>query len=122
VIMGVLPKISQAAEAVPQFVLGGAGLVMFGMVAATGIRILAGVDYKNNRHNQFIVALSIGFGMLPMVADDWAQHMPRALSSLVHSGILLAALAAVLLNLYFNGLASDEDAREAARANTHGCE
>jgi xanthine/uracil permease len=95
---------------------------MFGMVAATGIRILAGVDYKNNRHNQFIVALSIGFGMLPMVADDWAQHMPRALSSLVHSGILLAALAAVLLNLYFNGLASDEDAREAARANTHGCE
>ena len=121
-VMGVLPKIAQAAEAVPQFVLGGAGLVMFGMVAATGIRILSGVDYKSNRHNQFIVALSIGFGMLPMVADDWAQHMPKALSSLLHSGILLAALSAVLLNLYFNGLASDEEAQRAAEANTHGCE
>ncbi|WP_407672303.1 nucleobase:cation symporter-2 family protein [Noviherbaspirillum pedocola] len=121
-VMGVLPKIAQAAEAVPQFVLGGAGLVMFGMVAATGIRILSGVDYRNNRHNQFIVALSIGFGMLPMVADDWAQHMPKAMSSLLHSGILLAALSAVLLNLYFNGLASDEEAQHAAKANTHGCE
>jgi NCS2 family nucleobase:cation symporter-2 len=121
-VMGVLPKIAQAAEAVPQFVLGGAGLVMFGMVAATGIRILSGVDYRNNKHNQFIVALAIGFGMLPMVADDWAQHMPRALSTLLHSGILLAALAAVLLNLYFNGLASDEEAQHAAKENSHGCE
>jgi NCS2 family nucleobase:cation symporter-2 len=121
-VMGVLPKIAQAAEAVPQFVLGGAGIVMFGMVAATGIRILSSVDYKNNRHNQFIVALAIGFGMLPLVADDWAQHMPKALSTLLHSGILLAALAAVLLNLFFNGLASDEEAQHAARENSHGCE
>ena len=40
--------------------LGGAGLVMFGMVAATGIRILSTVDYKNNRNNLYIVALAIG--------------------------------------------------------------
>ena len=95
---------------------------MFGMVAATGIRILSGVDYKGNRYNQFIVALAIGFGMLPLVADDYAQHMPKALSSLLHSGILLAAITAVLLNLFFNGLASKEEAHAAARDNTHGCE
>jgi NCS2 family nucleobase:cation symporter-2 len=40
----------------------GAGIVMFGMVTATGIRILADVDYKTTRHNLFIVAISIGFG------------------------------------------------------------
>jgi NCS2 family nucleobase:cation symporter-2 len=122
IVMGVLPKIAQAAEAVPQFVLGGAGLVMFGMVAATGIRILSGVDYKTNRHNQFIVAVSIGFGMLPLVAENYAQHMPKSLSSLLHSGILLAAISAVLLNLFFNGLASSEEAQQAARDNTHGAE
>jgi NCS2 family nucleobase:cation symporter-2 len=122
IVMGVLPKIAQAAEAIPQFVLGGAGLVMFGMVAATGIRILSSVDYKTNRHNQFIVAVSIGFGMLPLVADNYAQHMPKSLSSLLHSGILLAAISAVLLNLFFNGLASNEDAKLAARDNTHGAE
>jgi uracil-xanthine permease len=122
IIMGVLPKIAQAAEAVPQFVLGGAGLVMFGMVAATGIRILAGVDYRTNRYNQFIVAVSIGFGMLPLVAENYAQHMPKSLSSLLHSGILLAAISAVLLNLFFNGVGSSEAARLAARDNTHGAE
>ena len=122
IIMGVLPKIAQVAEAVPQFVLGGAGLVMFGMVAATGIRILSGVDYKRNRHNQFIVAVSIGFGMLPLVAEQYAQHMPKSLSTLLHSGILLAAISAVLLNLFFNGLASSDEAQAAARDNTHGAE
>ncbi|RYF01742.1 MAG: purine permease, partial [Oxalobacteraceae bacterium] len=122
IVMGVLPKIAQAAEAVPQFVLGGAGLVMFGMVAATGIRILSAVDYKNNRYNQFVVAISIGFGMLPLVAEQYAQHMPKSLSSLLHSGILLAAISAVLLNLFFNGLSSNEEAHAAARDNTHGSE
>lgn len=122
IIMGVIPKIAQAAEAVPQFVLGGAGLVMFGMVAATGIRILAAVDYKSNRNNLFIVAISIGFGMLPLVAERYAQHMPKALSPLLHSGILLAAIVAVLLNLFFNGIASQDEAEATAKANTHGSE
>lgn len=122
IVMGVIPKIAQAAEAVPQFVLGGAGIVMFGMVAATGIRILSNVDYKTNRNNLFIVAISIGFGMLPLVADKYAQHLPKALSPLLHSGILLAAIVAVLLNLYFNGIASQDQAEASAKANTHGSE
>jgi len=63
IVLGLLPKMSAFVEAIPQFVLGGAGLVMFGMVAATGIRILSTVDYKGNRNNLYIVALSIGFGL-----------------------------------------------------------
>ena len=122
IVMGVIPKVAQAAEAIPSFVLGGAGLVMFGMVAATGIRILAGVDYQRNRNNLFIVALSIGFGMVPLVAENYAQHMPKALSPLLHSGILLAAIAAVLLNLFFNGIGPADDAHAAAAANAHGSE
>ena len=70
--------------------LGGAGLVMFGMVAATGIRILAGVDFKTNRNNLFIVAISIGVGMIPLVAPDFKQRMPNAMHPLLDSGILLA--------------------------------
>ena len=63
IIMGLLPKLAALVESVPQFVLGGAGIVMFGMVAATGVRILAGVDFAGNRNNMFIVAVSVGFGM-----------------------------------------------------------
>jgi xanthine permease len=121
IVLGLLPKMAALVESVPQFVLGGAGLVMFGMVAATGIRILAGVDFKTRRHNLYIVAVSIGFGMLPLVAPRWMQHMPHALHTLLESGILLASLSAVALNLFFNGGDADERAAvEAARtADAH---
>ena len=105
---------AHVVASVPQFVLGGAGLVMFGMVAATGIKILASVDYQKQRHNLYVVAISIGFGMIPLVADKFFQHMPKALSPLLHSGILLASIAAVALNLYFNGFRSPADAQKDA--------
>jgi NCS2 family nucleobase:cation symporter-2 len=119
-VMGLIPALGALVEAVPQFVLGGAGIVMFGMVAATGVRILADVDYAGNRHNLFIVAIAIGFGMIPLVAPGFFQHFPKALSPLVHSGILLAALVAVALNLYFNGIKSAVAAqRDAAASASH---
>ncbi len=116
IVLGLLPKMAAFVESIPPFVLGGAGLVMFGMVAATGIRILSTVDYRNNRHNLYIVALSIGFGLIPLVAPRWTQHMAHGLHPLLESGILLTAVAAVALNLYFNGTHGDErGAVEAAK-------
>jgi NCS2 family nucleobase:cation symporter-2 len=117
IILGLLPKMGALVEAIPQFVLGGAGLVMFGMVAATGIRILSTVDYKNNRHNLYIVALAIGFGLIPLVAPRWMQQMAHELHPLLESGILLTSIAAVVLNLFFNGAKGDTaGAVEAAKA------
>lgn len=116
-ILGLVPKMGALVEALPTFVLGGAGLVMFGMVAATGIRILSNVDFKTNRNNLFVVAVSVGFGMIPLVAPDFKMWLPRAIHPLLESGILLASVAAVLLNAFFNGAASDtEEIREAAMA------
>jgi NCS2 family nucleobase:cation symporter-2 len=114
IVLGLLPKMAALVESLPTFVLGGAGLVMFGMVAATGIRILANVDYKGNRNNLFIVAISIGFGMIPLIAPRYLQWMPHSIHPLIESGILLASISAVLLNLYFNG--SKGDSREAIEA------
>jgi uracil-xanthine permease len=105
--LGLLPKMAAFVESIPTFVLGGAGLVMFGMVAATGIRILSTVDYKGNRNNLYIVALSIGFGLIPLVAPRWTQQMAHGLHPLLESGILLTAVAAVVLNLFFNGTKGD---------------
>jgi NCS2 family nucleobase:cation symporter-2 len=117
IVLGMLPKMAALVESVPTFVLGGAGLVMFGMVAATGIRILTNVDFKSNRNNLYIVALSIGFGLLPLVAPRWMQHLAHSLHPLLESGILLTAISAVVLNLYFNGGREDRlGAIEAAKA------
>ncbi len=121
IVLGLLPKMAALVESLPTFVLGGAGLVMFGMVAATGIRILAGVDYKANRNNLFIVAISIGIGMIPLIAPNFKQWMPHAIHPLIESGILLASISAVLLNFYFNGAKADaSEAIEAAKqADAH---
>jgi len=117
IVLGLLPKMAALVESIPQFVLGGAGLVMFGMVAATGIRILSKVDFAGNRNNLYIVAVSIGFGLVPLVAPRWSQQMPHSLHPLLESGILLTALSAVLLNLFFNGSRDDTaSAVEAAKA------
>jgi uric acid transporter len=112
--LGLLPKMSALVEAVPVVVLGGAGIVMFGMVAATGARILTNVDFKTNRYNLFVVAISVGFGMIPLVAPNFFRYMPDALHPLLESGILLAAIVSVLLNLFFNGLVSVETAQHEA--------
>ncbi len=120
--LGLLPKMSALVEAVPQVVLGGAGLVMFGMVAATGARILTGVDFKTNRFNLFIVAISVGFGLIPLVAPNFFRYTPDALHPLLESGILLAAFVSVLLNLFFNGLRSVETAQHEASASAAAVE
>ena len=114
--LGLLPKMSALVEAVPVVVLGGAGVVMFGMVAATGARILTGVDFKANRYNLFVVAISVGFGMIPLVAPNFFRHTPDVLHPLLELGILLAAIVSVALNLFFNGLAGAEAAFAASSA------
>jgi xanthine permease len=122
-LLGLMPKLAALVEAVPVVVLGGAGLVMFGMVAATGARILTNVDFRNNRFNLFVVAISVGFGMIPIVAPGFFRNLPHDLQPLLESGILLCAVVAVLLNAFFNGLGSsssaEADAAGAAAAAQH---
>jgi NCS2 family nucleobase:cation symporter-2 len=120
IVLGLVPKMGALVESVPTMVLGGAGLVMFGMVAATGIRILAGVDFAKNRNNLFIVAVSIGMGMIPLVAPNFKQWMPHEIHPLIESGILLASVTAVALNAFFNGAkGSVEEAKGAAMQADH---
>jgi NCS2 family nucleobase:cation symporter-2 len=121
IVLGVLPKMAALVESLPTVVLGGAGLVMFGMVTATGIRILAAVDFKTNRFNAFVVAISIGIGMIPLIAPNFKQWMPHNLHPLIESGILLASISAVLLNLFFNGAQADasEAVAAAKQADAH---
>jgi uracil-xanthine permease len=120
IVLGLMPKMGALVESIPTMVLGGAGLVMFGMVAATGIRILAGVDFARNRNNLFIVAVAIGFGVIPLIAPNFKMWMPQDIHPLIESGILLASLAAVVLNAFFNGAtASADDLKSAASSADH---
>lgn len=99
--LGLLPVMGRLVAAVPTAVLGGAGVVLFGTVAASGIRTLSKVDYRNNM-NLIIVATSIGFGMIPIAAPTFYHHFPAWFETIFHSGISSAAIMAILLNLAFN--------------------
>ncbi|KAB2677365.1 purine permease [Brucella tritici] len=99
--LGLLPVMGRVIACVPPAILGGAGIVLFGTVAASGIRTLAKVDYENNI-NLIIVATSIGFGMIPIAAPQFYHHFPTWFETIFHSGISSAALMAIALNLMFN--------------------
>ena len=103
VFLGLLPKLGRLAAAIPQPVLGGAGLVMFGMVAANGIRILSTVDFRARPNDLFIVAVSIASGLIPTLSPSLFQHLPAWISPITHTGVVLGSIVAFLLNLFFNG-------------------
>ena len=106
IVLSLIPKLAALVGAIPVEVLGGAGLVMFGMVAATGVRILSGVDFKNNRNNLFIVAIAVAFGLLTLISSAFFKNFPVALKPILDSGIILTTIVAVALNAYYNGLGS----------------
>ncbi|WP_294254156.1 nucleobase:cation symporter-2 family protein [uncultured Comamonas sp.] len=107
IMISCFPKLSFIAASIPQYVLGGAAMVMFGMVAATGIRILSHVDFVENRKNAYIVAISLAMGMIPLVADRFFMRLPDLMAKFCQNGILLGTFAAVLLNVLFTAKTSE---------------
>lgn len=102
-LLGLIPALGELVATVPPVVLGGAGLILFSTVAASGIRSLASVDY-NNSMNLIIVAVSVGVGVIPMAAPDFYSNFPSWFQTIFHSGISASAIVAVSLNLLFNHL------------------
>jgi len=101
IVLGLFPVLGRLVAAIPGGVLGGAGIVLFGTVAASGIRTLKAVSYDNNM-NLIIVATSLGFGILPEVNPEIYSKFPSWFQVIFDSSISSAAIMAILLNLIFN--------------------
>jgi uric acid transporter len=101
ILLGLLPVLGRVVAALPYPVLGGAGLVLFGSVAAAGIRTLSRVDFRNSM-NLIIVAASLATGLLPIVMPSIYAKFPAWFTTIFDSGISAAALMAILLNILFN--------------------
>ncbi|WP_084255388.1 nucleobase:cation symporter-2 family protein [Nocardioides sp. J54] len=100
-LLGLLPVIGAVVAAIPYPVLGGAGIVLFGSVAASGIRTLSRVDYQDNL-NMVIVSVAVAVGIIPIAAPTFWDEFPEWLGVVMHSGISATALVAVVLNVLFN--------------------
>ena len=93
-------------------VLGGAGIVLFGSIAVSGIRTLseAGLDDSSNI---ILVAVSLGAGIIPLAAPTFYADFPAWAQTVLGSGISAGALVAVLLNLFFHHLGTRSTPRAA---------
>ncbi|MBD9728999.1 nucleobase:cation symporter-2 family protein [Streptomyces caniscabiei] len=101
VLLGLLPKLGAVVAAIPAPVLGGAGLVMFGTVAASGLRTLARVEFRGN-DNLTVVAVSVAVGLLPVGVPSVYAESPEWFRTVMNSGISAGCLTAITLNLLFN--------------------
>ena len=97
VIAGFIPKLGAVIAAMPQAVLGGGVIVMFGMVASAGLRMLG--EVKMNRRNMIIIALSLSFGLGMQAVPEALNHLNSTVKLLLVSGLLPAATLAVFLNI-----------------------
>nr|WP_311780057.1 nucleobase:cation symporter-2 family protein [Carnobacterium divergens] len=101
ILLGLLPKIGAIATIIPEPVLGGAMLVMFGMVAIQGIRMLVKVDFMVDA-NLLIVAVSIGLGLGVTVVPDIFKQFPATVQLFTGNGIVVASITSIVLNLILN--------------------
>jgi NCS2 family nucleobase:cation symporter-2 len=97
VLCGLAPKVGALITTIPIEVLGGGVIVMFGMVASAALSILSGVAWTQRTMLIFGVALSLGIGL--QLEPDAVGHLPQAARIVLTSGVLPAALIAILLNL-----------------------
>jgi NCS2 family nucleobase:cation symporter-2 len=106
--LGLLPKMAAVVASIPNSVLGGAGLAMFGMIIASGIRSLSKVRFEGN-YNLMLVAISIGMSMITLTMPNFFQNFPPTAKIVLNSGITLGSITAVVLNMVFNGFGTDQD-------------
>ncbi|VHA70518.1 nucleobase:cation symporter-2 family protein [Streptococcus pyogenes] len=102
VVIGLLPKFGAMAQMIPSPVLGGAMLVLFGMVALQGMQMLNRVDFQKNEYNFIIAAVSISAG-LGFNGTNLFASLPETAQMFLTNGIVIATLTSVVLNLVLNG-------------------
>jgi uric acid transporter len=103
VILGLFPPLGRLVAAIPGPIIGGIALVMFTAIGVVGIKILNRVDFGQPQ-NLFIVATSLGIGLIPMVAPKFYDAWPKNLQTIFNSPVGAGLIAAILLNLLFNHL------------------
>ena len=97
IIFGVFPAIGNVFSLMPAPVLGGATLLMFGTVAAAGIRIIA--SQTINRKATLVMAISFAMGLSVEMVPDILKQLPDSLQSIFSSGITTGGLTAIITNM-----------------------
>ena len=96
VLLGLFPAVGLIFSLMPEPVLGGATLLMFGTVAAAGIRIIAAQDI--NRKATLVIAISFSFGLSVELVPEILSQLPETIRNIFSSGITTGGVMAILTN------------------------
>lgn len=96
ILLGLFPVVAGVIQAVPQAVLGGAVMVMFGAVAASGINILSSIQL--DRRALLIIAISLALGLGVAQVPQILEHLPELVRNIFSSGVATGGIAALILN------------------------
>lgn len=96
VLLGLFPVVGLVFSLMPEPVLGGATLLMFGTVAAAGIRIIASQDI--NRKATLVIAISFSFGLSVELVPEILSQLPETVRNIFSSGITTGGVMAILTN------------------------
>ncbi|WP_101689887.1 nucleobase:cation symporter-2 family protein [Dysgonomonas massiliensis] len=97
VVLSAFPFVGGIFSLMPEPVLGGATLLMFGTVAASGVRIIASQDI--NRKAILVLAVSFAFGLGVELVPEILTFMPKAIQGVFSSGIAAGGVAAIISNI-----------------------
>ena len=101
IIIGLLTPVAHLINSIPAAVVGGTGMIVFAIILVLGIQMLNRVDLSDHG-NSIICATALLFGLLPIVIPGIYGQLPSNVRTLLSSGVAMAALVAVLMNLLFN--------------------
>jgi xanthine permease XanP len=101
VLLGLFPIVGAIVQTLPQPVLGGATILMFGTVASAGIKILSCVNFT--RRASLILSVSLGLGLGVTFVPDILEQMPALVKSIFSSGISTGGISALVLNSIIPG-------------------
>ena len=98
VLLGLFPVVGKVFSLIPDPVLGGATLLMFGTVAAAGIRIIASTEIT--RKAVLVMAISFAMGLSVELVPGILDKMPDIIKNIFSSGITTGGLTAILANAF----------------------
>jgi len=102
ILLGLFPKLGGIIAAMPESIIGGAAIIMFGLITAAGIKLIA--QSEMNQRNLLILALSLSFGIGMSLLPQFTAHIPDfgiSLKLLLTTGLIPAGLLAFVLNATF---------------------
>ena len=106
IIAGLVPKLGAVVTTIPNAVLGGAVVIMFGLIAAAGMKMLSTVPF--NKRNMLIIGVSMAVALGLRGQEALYANVSDGTKAILNSGLIPGAIVSIILNLVLPGRPSEK--------------